>query len=163
MYCIGDKVVCPLHGAGIIENIITRSTSTVDTEFFVVRLLSIGLKITIPTSSMENSGIRYIITKKNAKNLVDTFHSLNFEYDSNWTKRYRDNMERLKTGDILEVAKVYKSLAERNKIKGLSAGERKMYQLAKQILFSELMLSLDCEKCDIEDYLSINIELDEEI
>lgn len=161
MYCIGDKVACPLHGAGIIENIISRSTSSVVTEFFVVRLKGIGLKITIPISSMENSGIRFIIKKNVAKELVDTFHLLEFDYDSNWTKRYRDNMERLKTGDITEIAKVYKSLAERNKIKGLSAGERKMHQQAKQILFSELMLSLDCEKCDIENYLCCDLASNE--
>ncbi len=155
MFCIGDKVSCPLHGAGVIENIEKRVSDLGETDYFVVRLLGLGMKITIPIASAHSSGIRFVVSRETAQSILDDFRELVFEFDNNWTKRYRDNMDRLRTGDLFEVAKVYKSLAERNRIKGLSAGERKMLQSSKQILTSELMLSLDCEKTHIENLLII--------
>lgn len=154
MFSIGDKVACPLHGAGIIENIEKRQSLNKQTDYLVVRLLGLGMRIIIPVASAYESGIRNVISKDDAKKLLLSFPELDFEFENNWTKRYRENMERLKSGNITEVARVYKFLAERNKEKGLSAGERKMLQSSKQILISELMLSLDCPKVEAEEALN---------
>ena len=157
MFSIGDKVSCPLHGAGIVENFITKDAPVPNTQFYVIRLAGMGMKITIPMSAAGNGGLRYITDAGCAKGLMDDFAAIEYDFEHNWTKRYRDNLELLKTGDLYEAAKVFKALAGRNKLKGLSAGERKMLQTAKQYVVSELTLSLDMEKEQVENYLYDNL------
>ena len=157
MYSVGDRVVCPMHGAGIIENIKEMDILGKKQPYYVVLLSSASMKIMVPVQTSDESNLRSVVSHNDATDLITNLNSLDIEQDKNWSKRYRDNMLRLKTGDINETAKVFKSLVIRNKEKGLSAGERKMLQSAKQILVSELMLSLQKDKIEVEE--SINSAL----
>ncbi len=149
MYAIGDKVVCPMHGAGVIEQIETRSINGTDQQYYVVSLFLGNIKIMVPVAK-ESTQIRMVTHKEHAREILNALHDLETEQNSNWSKRYRENMDKLKTGDLIETAKVFKSLVLRNKEKTLSAGERKMLHSAKQILMSELMIALDTEFSDLE-------------
>ncbi len=141
--------MCPMHGAGIIEQIETRTINGVDQQYYVVSLFLGNIKIMIPVAK-EASQIRTITHKDHAQHILDALHDLETEQNSNWSKRYRENMDKLKSGDLIETAKVFKSLVLRNKEKTLSAGERKMLHSAKQILMSELMIALDADISDLE-------------
>ncbi len=149
MYAIGDKVVCPMHGAGIIEQIETRTINGVDQQYYVVSLFLGNIKIMVPVDK-EPTQIRMVTHKEHAQSILGALHDLETEQNANWSKRYRENMDKLKTGDLIETAKVFKSLVLRNKEKSLSAGERKMLHSAKQILMSELMIALDTDIRDLE-------------
>lgn len=153
MFCIGDKVLCPMHGAGFIENIESRQVGDITTDVYIVRLIG-GLKLSIPKTIVDSSHIRAIICIEKAKDILECFSKLETCFDDNWSKRYKENIERIKSGDTYEVARVFKYLCMRNKLKGLSAGERKMYQISKQILLSELSMSLNKEKADVERLLT---------
>lgn len=149
MYAIGDKVVCPMHGAGVIEQIETRTINDLDQQYYVVSLFLGNIKIMVPVAN-ESTQIRTVTHKDHALQILNALHDLETEQNSNWSKRYRENMDKLKTGDLIETAKVFKSLVLRNKEKTLSAGERKMLHSAKQILMSELMIALDAKFSDLE-------------
>ena len=149
MYAIGDKVVCPMHGAGFIEQIETRTINDTEQQYYVFSLFLGNIKIMVPVAK-ESTQIRTVTHKDHALQILDALHDLETEQNSNWSKRYRENMDKLKTGDLIETAKVFKSLVLRNKEKTLSAGERKMLHSAKQILMSELMIALDTEFSDLE-------------
>ena len=152
MYAVGDKVVCPMHGAGIIKEIQTRSINNIEQQYYVVSLFLSHITIMIPVLQ-ESSQIRTVIEPIDAKEIITKLATLETEQSNNWSKRYRENMDKLKTGDLLESAKVFKSLALRNKEKTLSAGERKMLHSAKQILLSELMIALDTEFSVLEEQI----------
>lgn len=152
MFGIGDKVLCPMHGAGFIEDIVSRQTGDCMSDVYIVRLVG-GLKLSLPAAIVNCSHIRAIICTEKAKEIITGFSEMQTSFDENWSRRYKENIERIKSGDTFEVARVYKYLCTRNMLKGLSAGERKMYQTARQILLSELSMSLDREKADVEKLL----------
>lgn len=133
-----------MHGAGIIEEIETRTINDVDQQYYVVSLFLGNIKIMVPICN-EATQIRTVTQRDQAKQILDALHDLETEQNNNWSKRYRENMDKLKTGDLIETAKVFKSLVLRNKEKTLSAGERKMLHSARQILMSELMIALDTD------------------
>lgn len=142
-------VVCPMHGAGVIESIKEMDVNGEQRMYYVVSLAVGNIKIMVPVS-LESSHIRTVTTTNDAIMLMSSLKDLQIEQNTNWSKRYRDNMDKLKSGDILETARVMKSLILRNKEKTLSAGERKMLHSAKQILISELVLSLNTDKDELE-------------
>ena len=152
MFSIGEKVLCPMHGAGFIEDIVQRQMGATFSDAYIVRLVG-GLKLTIPASIVDCSHIRCIICVEKAREIVQGFADLEICFDENWSRRYKENIDRIKSGDTFEVARVYKYLCTRNMEKGLSAGERKMYQTARQILLSELSMSLEKEKAEVEKLL----------
>ena len=133
-----------MHGAGIIEQIETRTINDVDQQYYVVSLFLGNIKIMVPVAK-EATQIRTVTQRDHAKQILDALHNLETEQNNNWSKRYRENMDKLKTGDLIETAKVFKSLVLLNKEKTLSAGERKMLHSARQILMSELMIALDTD------------------
>lgn len=149
MFHIGDKVFCPLHGAGIVKEIKEICVSDDPRPYYVIDLPITGLSVMYPVGQT-GSGLRHIISETEARSIIDSFSEHEPEDEKNWSKRYRDNMARLKSGDIRQAARVMKCLILRNHQKSLSAGERKMLQSAKQILISELMLSLNTNRPDIE-------------
>ncbi len=152
MFAAGDKVVCPMHGAGIIEGIENREMDGESKRYYVVSLTTGNMKIMVP-AEIDTPLIRAITSAEEAAKLVRSIHDMETDQNTNWSKRYRDNMDRLKSGDLWETARVYKSLIIRNREKTLSAGERKMLHCAKQILVSELTLSLEKEIEEIEDMI----------
>lgn len=138
MFRIGDKIVHPMHGAGIVDGIVTRKVNGVLRDYYSLRLPVGDMVVMIPTESCREIGVRAILTGDQVEQILCQIAGLEVALESNWNHRYRENMLRLKSGDLMEVAKVVKSLMLRESRRGLSTGERKMLHSAKQILISEI-------------------------
>ena len=143
MFSVGDLVVHPMHGAGVIDAIVREKVAGSTQDYYVFKMPVGGLLLKIPTANSQAIGTRSIIQRPEAEALIEAIPSMPVEENSNWNKRYRENMARLKSGDLYEVAGVIKGLLYRERRRGLSNGERKMLHSAKQILLSELVLAED--------------------
>ena len=153
MFRIGDKIVHPMHGAGVVDEIVQRKVNGVVRDYYTLKLPIGGMLVMIPTDHCEQIGVRAILSGDEAEKVLDQITDVQVEMQSNWTHRYRENMERLKSGDLLEVAKVVKGLVLRENRRGLSNGERKMLHSAKQILVSEIGLAKSISYQEAEDRL----------
>ena len=140
MFQIGDKVVHPMHGAGIVESIVQKKVNGVMRDYYVLKLPVRAMVVMIPTENSEEIGVRPIVDREQADRVLEEIGSLQVEMTQNWNRRYRENMERLKSGDLFQVACVVKGLMLRDVDRGLSTGERKMLHSAKQILISEIVM-----------------------
>lgn len=140
MYQVGDRVVHPMHGAGIIESIVQERLGGQLSSYYVFRMPSGGLTLKIPTGSCGAIGVRALSTSGRIREVLGAIPGLEIDRTTNWNRRYRENLDRLKSGDLLEVARVIKGLMWRDREKGLSNGERKVLHSAKQILVSEVVL-----------------------
>ncbi len=140
MYLVGDKVVHPMHGAGVISDIVEERLAGQKKSYYVFSLPVGELVLKIPTENCDKIGIRELSTSEAIDNLISRIPELSVDMTVNWNQRYRENMERLKSGRLVEVAQVIKSLMWRDRERGLSNGERKMLHSAKQILLSEVVL-----------------------
>lgn len=149
MFEIGDKVVYPMHGAGIIEGIEAKEILGETQQYYVLTFPIGGMKVMIPTKNVENIGIRQVISGTDFNKVMQVLSNEGPALPDNWNKRYRMNLEKLKTGDIYEVANVVRDLMLRDHAKGLSTAERKMLNNARQILVSELVLSSSTEEEEI--------------
>ena len=141
MFQIGDKIVHPMHGAGIVESIVQKKVNGVVREYYVLKLPVRAMVVMVPTEHCEEIGVRPILEPEQAARVMEALPSIQVEMTQNWNRRYRENMERLKSGNLLEVARVVKGLTLRDAKRSLSTGERKMLHSARQILISELVLS----------------------
>ena len=144
MFRIGDLVAHPMHGAGVIDAIIQEKVAGSTQEYYVFKMPVGGLLLKIPVANSEAIGLRTIIK---AEALIAGIPLLEVESSANWNKRYQENLQRLKSGDLREVSRVIKGLMTRDTRRGLSTGERKMLQTAKRILISEIVLT---EQVDYE-------------
>lgn len=158
MYCVGDKVVHPMHGAGTIEEIKEMEIVGKKRQYYVVRFAIGNMVTNIPIDSVDSIGIRHIIDKQEAKKVLQCFRDAEIEDDSNWNKRQRDNLVKVKSGDIYQVLGVVKELMYRDRTKGLSTSERKTLGSAKQIVVSELVLSEVADISDIESIMNDTVE-----
>ena len=138
---IGDKVVHPMYGAGILESVVQRKVGGVVRDYYIMKIPDRSMVVMIPTENSEAIGVRPVIDREQADRILASIPNIQVEMTCNWNHRYRENLERLKSGDLLEVAWVVKGLTQRETSRGLSTGERKMLHSAKQILISELVLS----------------------
>ena len=150
MFQVGDKVVHPMHGAGVIDSIVREKISGKAMELYVFKMPISGLTLKIPTENSAAIGIRAIKSRSEIEAVIAHIPKLSIDMTSNWNHRYRENMERIKSGDLLEVAGVIKALMHRDGERGLSTGERKMLHNARQILLSEVVLAEDVEYADAE-------------
>ena len=141
MYQVGDKVVHPMHGAGVIDSIVQRKVSGHVQEFYLLKLSVGNMVVLVPTDNTGEIGMRPVVSDTRAEELMSEMEDIEVDMTQNWNRRYRENMVRLKSGDLLEVARVVKGLLRRDSQRGLSNGERKMLHTAKQILISELVLA----------------------
>lgn len=148
MFQIGDKVVHPMHGAGIVDSIVQKKVNGVMRDYYVLKLPVRAMVVMVPTQNCEEIGVRPIVDKEQADRVLAAIPDIQVEMTQNWNRRYRENMERLKSGDLFEVARVVKGLMLRAVDKGLSTGERKMLHSAKQILISEIVM---CQSSSYED------------
>ena len=148
MFQIGDKVVHPMHGAGIVDSIVQKKVNGVMREYYVLKLPVRAMVVMVPTENCEEIGVRPIVDREQADRVLAAIPDIQVEMTQNWNRRYRENMERLKSGDLFEVARVVKGLMLRDVEKGLSTGERKMLHSAKQILISEIVM---CQSSSYED------------
>lgn len=156
MFNIGDKIVYPMHGAGIIDSIEEKDILGEKQSYYILKMPG-EVKVMVPVDKAEQVGVRDIIDKNSADKVFNLLSQNETEMDKNWNKRYRDNMEKLKSGDIYEIADVVRNLTFKQKEKGLSTGEKKMLVNAKQILVSELVLAEQSNKEDIEELVDSKI------
>ena len=154
MFSIGDLVAHPLHGAGTICEIERKRIDGKNKDYYVMTVPSGSMRIMIPVDGCDAVGLRPIIDSTRAEEILAQIPMLEVIEDSSWNKRYRENMLRIRSGDLLEVAAVVKSLVMRESDRGLSTGERKMLHSAKQILISEIVLCLDSSYSEVEDRLN---------
>lgn len=143
MFRVGDKIVHPMHGAGIVDEIVTRKVNGVLRDYYSLRLPVGGMLVMIPTENCGEIGVRAVLTAEEADRVLGEIADIQVELEPNWNQRYRENMLRLKSGDLLEVSKVVKCLMLRDSRRGLSTGERKMLHSARQILVSEISMAHD--------------------
>ena len=141
MFQVGDKVVHPKHGAGVIDRIVEERISGKTQTYYVFSMPVSGLVLKIPTAKSHLAGLRPVMDAAAATAVFGASEGLSTDETTNWNKRYRENMERLKSGDLYEVARVIKCLMLRDAERGLSTGERKMLHSAKQIFLSEMVLA----------------------
>ena len=162
MFNIGDKIVYPMHGAGTIDAIEEKDILGEKQNYYIIKMPG-EVKVMVPTNKAEEVGVRNIIGKEEAGKVMAVLGENETEMSQNWNKRYRDNMEKMKSGDIYEVADVVRNLSFKQKEKGLSTGEKKMLNNAKQILVSELVLAEHESQEEVEKQVEnkINISFDE--
>ncbi|MDR3072885.1 MAG: CarD family transcriptional regulator [Clostridiales Family XIII bacterium] len=140
MFSIGDKIVYPMHGAGIIEGIEEKLILGETRRYYVLHVPYGEMKIMIPCDSTDSVGVRGVIDETDLMDIEDALRCASTQMSDNWNRRYRDNMEKLKTGELIEVCEVVRNLMRVDRIKKLSTGEKKLLSNAKQILLSELIL-----------------------
>ncbi len=151
MFVQGDMAVYPAHGVGVIEAIESQTVAGIDQAFYVMKILDNNMKIMIPTASSDNVGLRAIISKKEVEDVLDILRDRESEIGSQtWNRRYRDYMEKIKTGSIHEVAAVLRDLYLLSVDKDLSYGERKMMDTAKNLLVTEISLARKVDESKIE-------------
>lgn len=158
MFNVGDKIVYPMHGAGTIDAIEEKDILGEKQAYYIIKMPG-EVKVMVPTAKAEQIGVRNVINKENAGRVLEILEENETEMSNNWNKRYRDNMDKIKSGDVYEVADVVRNLAFKQKQKGLSTGEKKMLNNAKQILVSELVLAEHASQEEVEQLIENKIEM----
>lgn len=162
MFKVGDKIVYPMHGAGVIETIEERSILDEKQSYYIIKMPG-EVKVMVPTAKAEEIGVRNIIDKETAGKVISVLEQDSTEMSMKWNKRYRDNVEKMKSGDVFEIADIVRNLSFKQKNKGLSTTEKKMLLNAKQILVSELVLAESKEKDEVEQIVDSKINISYEL
>jgi len=157
MFNVGDEVVYPMHGAGKIVSIEEKAILDERQSYYIIKMPG-EVKVMVPTAKAEEVGVRNIIDEESAQKVMKVLEEDSTEMSMNWNKRYRENMDKMKTGDIFEVADIVRNLSFKQKEKGLSTGEKKMLLNAKQILISELVLAEKKELNEVEEAVENKID-----
>lgn len=139
MFQIGEKVCYPMHGVGIVEAIQEQEVLGETAQYYMLRFVLGRMTAMVPVAAAQSVGLRPVISEDECDRVQAYLLEDSMPESDNWNQRYRDNLEKLRQGDIYGVADVVKSLLSRDKDKGLSAGERKMFLTAKQVLLAELI------------------------
>ncbi len=151
LFVAGDMAVYPAHGVGQIKAIEKQTIGGVDQAFYVMKILDNDMTIMIPTATSENVGLRAIISKEEVKKVLDILKERDIKISSQtWNRRYRDYMEKIKTGSVYEVAAVLRDLFLLRVDKDLSYGERKMMDTAKSLLVKEISLAKNIDEEKVE-------------
>jgi CarD family transcriptional regulator len=151
MFKKGDLAVYPAHGVGIIETIESKEISGIRQDFYVIRILDNNMKIMVPTQNVDSVGLREIIGRKEVPRLYSILKKRDMIIDNQtWNRRYRDYMDKIKTGSVFEVAEVYRDLLMLKEDKDLSFGERKMLDTARNLLVKEISLAKKVEEKQVE-------------
>lgn len=159
MFKVGDKIVYPMHGAGVIDAIEKIDFMGEEKEYYILKMPIGEMDISIPADNMKEANIRFIITKEEGHQVLEILDDKPTEMNSNWTKRYRDNQDILKTGDTFEIAKMVRNLAILDSDKGLSTTEKKLLNRARRILASELVMAGSLDKEEAEKMIDESIGL----
>lgn len=159
MFNIGDNIVYPMHGAGTISSIEEKEILGEKQQYYIIKMPG-EVMVMVPTARAEAMGVRSVIDEKSANSVLQVLEKDETEMSNNWNKRYRENLDKMKTGNIYEVADVVRNLSFKQKEKGsLSTGEKKMLLNAKQILVSELVLAEHSSKEEIEKLIDNKIDM----
>ena len=154
MFNVGDKIVYPMHGAGVIESIEEKEILGHRQDYYIMKMPVGDMRVMIPTHNIDGIGIREVIDVHEVDKVLKILKDQKINVTSNWNKRYRENMIKIKSGNIFEVADVVRVLIIREREKGLSTGERKMLNSARQILISELVLARDTDQFEVENTIN---------
>ena len=154
LFVIGDHIVHPMHGAGTIDSIVSKRINGDERDYYVLKLPVGDMVVMVPVLGCENVGVRPVVSSESANTVLDAFPGISVTMNQSWNKRYRENLDKIKSGDLIEVATVVKGLMCRDLERGLSTGERKLLHTAKQILISELVIALGLGYEQIEERLN---------
>ena len=158
VYEIGDQVVYPHHGAGKVLKKEMKEVLGEKREYLTIKILHNDMTVMVPCCNADKAGLRRVIGEDDVKKVLAVLRDDVSQMPKNWNRRFKHNRDKMKTGDIFELAEVVRNLAIRDFQKGLSTGEKQMFTRAKKILASELMYALDMEEKDAEDYLDDLLE-----
>jgi CarD family transcriptional regulator len=150
---LGDHVVYPHHGAGKVLSKEDMEVLGTTREYLTIKILHNDMTVKVPTENAAIAGLRRVIDEETVKKVLDVLEAEVSEMPKNWNRRFKHNRDKIKTGDIYELAEVVRNLALRESEKGLSTGEKQMFTRAKKILASELMYALDKDEDEAENYL----------
>jgi len=151
---IGDKVVYPNHGVGIIEQISSRTIGQTVEKFYLLKIKSSSLKVMVPFHSVGAVGLRRVVKNGEVQKIVDFLEDGECDNHADWKYRFKENSDRMRTGSLLEVAAVLKGLLLLSQAKPLSFREKKMLERARYLLVSELAMARNCEEPQIEELLT---------
>jgi CarD family transcriptional regulator len=151
---IGDKVVYPNHGVGIIEQISSRTMGATVEQFYLLKIQSSSLKVMVPFHNVGMVGLRRVIRNGEIQKIVDFLTNGECDSNADWKYRFKENSERMRTGSLLEVAAVLKGLLVLHQAKSLSFREKKMLERARYLLVSEMAMAKNCQEAEIEELLS---------
>lgn len=145
MFSVGDLICYPMHGVGTIEGIVSQTVLGVTADYYSLRFTNGKMTAMIPVATAEKVGLRALIDEDECNKLISYMDQPGDRGSDNWNQRYRENMDKMRSGNIYQVADVVKCLMLREREKGLSAGERKMLATAKQIISGELATVMNRE------------------
>ena len=143
---VGDRVVYPQHGAAVIEKRETKSFFGEEREYLVLKVAFGDLTVMVPADNTDEVGLREVINDEEVEEVFAVLRKKEARMPTNWSRRYKNHVEKLKSGDIYQVAEVVRNLSIRDKDKGLSAGEKRLLNRARQILVSELTFALEVDE-----------------
>ncbi len=146
MYKQGDKILYPMHGAGVIKQVDKRKILGEVKEYYLLNVPCGDMKVMIPVDNCDEIGVRPVCDAETIDRAIETLKLESSEMTGNWNKRYRENTEKIKSGDIISVAEIVRNLTRIDRENRLSAGEKKMLSNARKILQSEIMLVTDITK-----------------
>ncbi len=150
---IGDNVVYPHHGAGQVLKKELKKMFGEEREYLTIKILHNDMTVMVPCENAGIAGLRRVIDEETVKKVLAVLSDDVSEMPKNWNRRFKHNREKIKTGDVFELAEVVRNLAIREQEKGLSTGEKQMYTRAKKILASEMMYALEKSEDEAEAYL----------
>jgi CarD family transcriptional regulator len=153
LFKVGDKVVYPHHGAGTVVKRESREVLGQKREYLTIKILHNDMTVNVPTENAEKVGLRGVIDEEMVKVVVKALTGDGTQMPKNWNRRFKHNRDKMKTGDILELAEVVRNLSLRDHEKGLSTGEKQMFVKAKKILASELMYAKAMDEEEAADWL----------
>ena len=147
-YDVGDRVVYPHHGAAVIERRETREVFGEETEYLVLRMAHGDMTVAVPADKLDDVGVRWPISADEVEDLFEVLRKRDVHEPANWSRRFKNHQEKLKSGDVYQVAEIVRNLALRDRAKGLSAGEKTLCSKARSVLISELSFALDISEED---------------
>ena len=154
----GDNVVYPHHGAGVVIKKESRDMMGEKRDYLTIKILHNDMTVMVPCDNAHRAGLRRVIDEEQVRRVIDVLTGEVSEMPKNWNRRFKYNREKIKTGDVYELAEVVRNLAIREWEKGLSTGEKQMYTRAKKILASEFMYALDKDEEGAEEYIDELLE-----
>jgi len=158
VFDVDDKVVYPHHGAGVVVSKEKREVLGQTREYLTIEILYNEMTVQVPTENAEAAGLRPVITPKEVKQVLQVLKDPGTQMPKNWNRRFKHNRDKIKTGDIFELAEVVRNLSIRDQDKGLSTGEKQMFGRAKKILASELMYAQGIQEEEATDFLDKLLE-----
>jgi len=158
MYSLGDKVVYPVHGVGVINSIEDKTVLGEKRSYYVIKLSISDMTVMIPTNKSEDLGLRLVVSDRVATKALKIIGSETTEMEEDWKSRYQQNFEKIKSGSILNVAEVVRNLFHRNKVKELSIMEKKLYENAYRLLVDEISYVKGLEREKVQNLVAQGLE-----